>query len=716
MTRPLPLIGLTFFCFSGSFTFAQTKVLIDFGNNTTFRGASAPGNWNSVGFAYAANLIDKNGQPTTLDYAPDGLGGTDSFNSIAGPTSNPLSASQITTADGALNKTALGDLGVAEAAIDFFVSGNATTKTGRFQIQGLAVGQKYRFTFYGTKQYVTAGNEQTRFTVHADNSYANPLGQGVLTTGTTNGDGNPNQIASFLVIPTASIVYVEWAGVNDSTKGYLNAMSIEKVDSTAPVITLANPNTLRVDLGSTFTDPGATVTDDVDASRTVFGTGTVNTSTLGTYTLTYQATDAAGNPASSVTRTVVVQYAASKTVLLDIGRSNADGGLYGGATPASPDANGNYWNTLDIGKYAGSMLDKTGVATSIGAGFIDINSPVFTTYNGPAGAGTLADVTINSAALGDLGAKEAAFDYVHGTNIRMSINGLVAGKQYRFNFFSSRRWEGDPSTTISVYSGNTFDSGAKLNEGTVANRSSTQEGVHNADALLALDNLTPTGTSLYINIVGGAGGAGALNALSIQELDIPANADTTPPVITVSGNTTETVVWGSSYVDAGATATDNGLPVSVISNSDGVNTSVLGSYQVTYSATDAASNIASASRTVNVVLPVNADVAGPDGLSPLLRYALGASTPDSAVTKPSVTTDADDLILTALIRTSGITVAGQASTDLSSTNGGFADLTSNPNGVLAADQSNLLPGTERREFRTPKDANRKFIRLRVSAP
>ena len=415
-------------------------------------------------------------------------------------------------------------------------------------------------------------------------------------------------------------------------------------------------------------------------------------------------------------------WSTAGTVLLDIGRSNVDGGWYGGASPASPDANGNYWNTLDIGKYAGSMVDKTGTATSIGAGFININSPVFTTYNGPAGdttsvgGKTLADVVINSAALGDLGVKEAAFDYVHGTNIRMSIGGLVAGKQYRFNFFSSRRYEGDPSTTISVYDDNTFDSGTKLSEGTVDNRSASQGGVYNADTLLTLDNLTPTGTSLYINIVGSAGGAGALNALSIQELDTPTTTDTTPPVITVSGNTTETVVWGSSYVDAGATATDNGLPVSVISNSDGVNTSVLGSYQVTYSATDAASNIASASRTVNVVLPVNADVAGPDGLSPLLRYALGASSPDSAVTKPSVTTDADDLILTALIRTSGITAVGQASTDLSSTNGGFVDLTSNPNGVLAADQSNLLPGTERREFRTPKDANRKFIRLIVSAP
>ena len=212
------------------------------------------------------------------------------------------------------------------------------------------------------------------------------------------------------------------------------------------------------------------------------------------------------------------------TVLLDIGRSNADGGWYGGASPASPDANGNYWNTLDIGKYAGSMIDKTGTATSIGAGFININNPIFTTYNGPAGAGLLADVTINSAALGDLGIKEAAFDYVQGTNIRMSINGLTAGQSYEFSFFSSRRWEGDASTTFTIYGSNTFDSGSLLKSGTLANRSSTQGWVHNADTLLTLSNLAPTGTSLYINIAGASGGAGALNAMSITTVPEPNSA------------------------------------------------------------------------------------------------------------------------------------------------------------------------------------------------
>ena len=58
--------------------------------------------------------------------------------------------------------------------------------------------------------------------------------------------------------------------------------------------------------GSTFTDPGATVTDNKDSTRTITGSGTVDTAAVGIYTLTYTATDAAGNLAVPVTRTVNV--------------------------------------------------------------------------------------------------------------------------------------------------------------------------------------------------------------------------------------------------------------------------------------------------------------------------------------------------------------------------------------------------------------------------
>lgn len=78
------------------------------------------------------------------------------------------------------------------------------------------------------------------------------------------------------------------------------------VDSTAPVLTLLGDDPMIVTRGNTFTDPGVTVTDNVDTNPTVTVTGTVDTSTVGSYILTYNATDAAGNAATVVTRTVNV--------------------------------------------------------------------------------------------------------------------------------------------------------------------------------------------------------------------------------------------------------------------------------------------------------------------------------------------------------------------------------------------------------------------------
>jgi hypothetical protein len=249
---------------------------------------------------------------------------------------------------------------------------------------------------------------------------------------------------------------------------------------------------------------------------------------------------------------------ASKTILLDIGRSNADGGWYEGATPVSPDTNGNHWNTLDTGKYAGSMVDKAGTGTPFGAGFIATNNPVFGWYNGPAGDNT-APWSIDRAALGDLGNKDAAFDYVAGTNIRLSLDGLTSGKKYRLNFYCSRRWEGDQSTKISVFSANTFDPSVKLAEDTVANRSAIHGWVFNANTLLTLDNLIPTGASLFINIIGFNGGAGTLNAMSIEELNTPA----TTPVITSTENGSGTVGQPFDYnitADYATSYAATGLP------------------------------------------------------------------------------------------------------------------------------------------------------------
>ena len=616
------------------------------------------------------------------------------------------------TAAWSINEAALGDLGNKDAAFDFVKGINV-----RMSLGGLTSGKKYRLNFYCSRRW--EGDPSTTISVYGDNTFDSTVklaeGTAANRSATQGWVHNADTLLTLdNLTPTGTSLYVNIVGASGG-EGVLNALSIQELDITPPVITLQGGSTIQITAGSTWNDPGATVTDNLDATRSISGTGTIDFNNPGTYTLTYATSDLSGNVATSVTRTIEVKYGVTKTALLDIGRSNADGGWYGGLTPASPDTNGNYWNTLDIGKYAGSMKDKTNGTTSWGAGFINTNNPQFVWYNGPAGDNT-AVWSINEAALGDLGNRDAAFDFVKGTNVRISLDGVTSGKKYRLNFYCSRRWEGDSSTTISVYGDNTFNSEVKLAEGTVANRSATQGWVYNADTLLTLDNLTPTGTSLFINIVGASGGEGVLNSMSIQELSVPSVIDTTPPVITLAGNNPETVVWGSSYSDAGASATDNSGSVIITTNILAVNTAVLGSYTVTYTATDAANNTANTNRTVLVTLPANSDIPGADGLSPLLRYALGASNPSTPVSKPAMSSDANDLILTALVRTSGITAVGQVSTDLSLANSGFADLASNPNGVTAADQTNLLPGTERREFRTPKTGNRKFLRLKVTAP
>lgn len=83
-------------------------------------------------------------------------------------------------------------------------------------------------------------------------------------------------------------------------------------DTEAPVITLNGNATVNVNLNGTYTEQGATATDNVDGDLTssiVIAGDTVDTSTLGTYIVTYNVSDAAGNPAVEVTRTVNVVVA-----------------------------------------------------------------------------------------------------------------------------------------------------------------------------------------------------------------------------------------------------------------------------------------------------------------------------------------------------------------------------------------------------------------------
>ncbi|MEI6581185.1 MAG: immunoglobulin-like domain-containing protein [bacterium] len=77
--------------------------------------------------------------------------------------------------------------------------------------------------------------------------------------------------------------------------------------------------------------------------------------------------------------------------------------------------------------------------------------------------------------------------------------------------------------------------------------------------------------------------------------------DTTAPVITINGDTDEIVVLNSLYTDLGATAEDDVDGPTAVVVTGVADTSKIGDYVITYTATDVAGNISTETRNVKVV-------------------------------------------------------------------------------------------------------------------
>ena len=113
------------------------------------------------------------------------------------------------------------------------------------------------------------------------------------------------------------------------------------------------------------------------------------------------------------------------------------------------------------------------------------------------------------------------------------------------------------------------------------------------------------------------------SSTATRTVNVNAVVDTTVPVITVTGSNPTIIVVGTSYVDEGATATDDvdeNVAANAINGSDVINTSDPATFTVTYSATDIAGNTSTATRIVEVV-------EAPDTEAPVLT--LLGDNPDS---------------------------------------------------------------------------------------
>ena len=137
-------------------------------------------------------------------------------------------------------------------------------------------------------------------------------------------------IAGDTVDTNTAGTYIITYNVSDDTGKAASEVTrtvIVAADIVAPVITLTGSDTINVTLGDAFTDPGATATDNVDGDITasiIVAGDTVDVNTAGTYTITYNVSDAAGNPATEVTRTVIVAAPGACTAETNESYSAAD--------------------------------------------------------------------------------------------------------------------------------------------------------------------------------------------------------------------------------------------------------------------------------------------------------------------------------------------------------------------------------------------------------
>jgi hypothetical protein len=144
----------------------------------------------------------------------------------------------------------------------------------------------------GTHQ-IFVGASNSTFTLHPQ-QFVSPAPTG-SAVGDFNGDDRPDLA---LTGPGGIQVFLN-DGLGNLGPG----------DVTPPTIQLSGEPSVTLTVGASYTDAGATATDTIDGDVTsrIVADNPVDSAVIGTYTVTYRATDRSGNQATPVTRTVTVQ-------------------------------------------------------------------------------------------------------------------------------------------------------------------------------------------------------------------------------------------------------------------------------------------------------------------------------------------------------------------------------------------------------------------------
>ncbi len=368
---------------------------------------------------------------------------------------------------------------------------------------------------------------------------------------------------------------------------------VNVVDTTVPVITLNGAATVTLEAGiETYVEQGATATDNADPSVSVLtGGDAVDDTTVGTYVVTYDATDIYGNAAAQVTRTVnvvdttvpVITLNGAATVTLEAGIETY---VEQGAT-----ATDNADPAVSV-MTGGDAVDDTAVGTYM------------VTYNAM-------DASGNSAA--------QVTRTVNVVDTTIPVITLV----------------GAATVTLEAGIGGYAEQGA-----TVAD---------NADSTITVsiggNAVNASAVGIYVVTYDAADASGNAAVQVTRTINV---VDNTAPVIVLAGDANITLEADlDTYAELGATVIDAGNPLApLLIGGDTVDTNAVGTYVVTYNANDGFNVAAQVIRTVTVVdttAPEFDPVIPPTGFDPDAPYPfqLGATANSIFVTWPVTATDAD---------------------------------------------------------------------------
>ena len=218
-----------------------------------------------------------------------------------------------------------------EYSADLYFNGGDTYSTAE-AITGTVDDVLYQTERYGTTYSIPLVNDTYEVTVKFAEIFFNDSSEidfnvmieGVIVAGNLDIWDQVGKNTAYDVTTTITVS----DGVLNIAASNIKAIKVSgngvpPVDTTPPVITLVGSSSVDIVQGNTYTDAGATATDNVDGDITssISTVNLVDTNTVGTYTVTYNVSDAADNPALQVTRTVhvIVALPSSTTIAINTG-------------------------------------------------------------------------------------------------------------------------------------------------------------------------------------------------------------------------------------------------------------------------------------------------------------------------------------------------------------------------------------------------------------